>query len=89
MDSDLILASGSPRRRDLLREAGFAFEVVIPNVEECEDPSINVRELTALNARMKGEAIAEDPGRANAVVLSADTLVLLGETVLGKPAQHD
>lgn len=83
-ESKLILASGSPRRSDLLTEAGYYFEVVKPAVEEIEDESIPIRELTALNARLKAETVAGDhPGK---VVIGADTLVLLGEKVFGKPA---
>lgn len=82
----LILASGSPRRSDLLREAGFSFETIKPDVEELEDESVPVRELTALNARLKADAVARD--REDAVVLAADTLVLLGDTVLSKPTDR-
>jgi len=82
----LILASGSPRRSDLLREAGYRFTVVKPDVVEIEDPAIPIRELTALNARLKADAVASaHPG---AVTIGADTLVLLGETVFGKPADY-
>jgi len=79
----LILASGSPRRSDLLAEAGYRFTVVKPDVVEIEDPAIPIRELTALNAKLKADAVASAyPG---AVTIGADTLVLLGETVFGKP----
>ncbi|MEQ1842030.1 MAG: Maf family protein, partial [Verrucomicrobiales bacterium] len=73
----LVLASGSPRRSDLLQEAGFHFEVVKPLVEEIEDDAIPIRELTALNARLKADAVAA--AHHGSVVLAADTLVLLGE----------
>jgi len=79
----LILASGSPRRSDLLGEAGYDFTVVKPDVEEVEDAAIPIRELTALNAKLKGDAVAQS--HPDTVVLAADTLVLLGDTVFGKP----
>ena len=83
----LILASGSPRRSDLLNEAGYHFTVVKPDVVEIEDPAIAIRELTALNARLKADAVASAyPG---AVTIAADTLVLLGEKVFGKPADRE
>ena len=83
----LILASGSPRRSDLLNEAGYHFTVVKPDVVEIEDPAIAIRELTALNARLKADAVASAyPG---AVTIAADTLVLLGENVFGKPADRE
>ena len=79
----LILASSSPRRSDLLREAGYHFEVIKPEVEENEDGTIPIRELTAINARLKADAVAER--FPDAVVVAADTLVLLGEKVYSKP----
>lgn len=84
--SGLILASGSPRRRDLLAEAGYEFEVCSPDVEENEDTSFPIRELTAENAVLKASAVAKNfPDFA---VLAADTLVLLGDQVLTKPVDR-
>ncbi len=86
-DQPLILASGSPRRRDLLEEAGYAFEVVKPDVEEIEDPARSIRALTRENARLKAEAVAgSHPDR---LVIAADTLVLRDDTALGKPADAE
>ena len=82
----LILASGSPRRSDLLAEAGFDFQVVKPDVEENEDGSVPIRELTAENALLKASAVAIS--HPDAVVLAADTLVLLGDRVLTKPVDQ-
>lgn len=82
-ESQLILGSGSPRRKDLMEEAGYTFEVIKPEVEEIEDEAIPIRELTALNAQLKADAVAGL--HPDAVVIAADTLVLLGETVFGKP----
>ncbi len=83
---DLVLASGSPRRRDLLAEAGYAFRVENPGIEENEDTRLPIRHLTAENARSKAVAVAMR--HPDAVVLAADTLVLLGDTVLSKPADR-
>ncbi len=83
----LILASGSPRRKDLLEEAGFSIEVMRPEVEELEDPAIPIRELTAINAQLKGADIAAQHPKA--IVISADTLVLLGDQVFGKPVDRE
>lgn len=82
----LILASGSPRRSDLLEEAGYNFIVVKPDVEENEDMAVPIRELTAENACLKAGAVAKR--YPEAVVIAADTLVLLGDTVLSKPADR-
>lgn len=66
-----------------MAEAGYAFEVIKPEVVEIEDDAIPIRELTALNARLKADAVADL--HPDAVIIAADTLVLLGETVFGKP----
>jgi len=80
----LILASGSPRRSKLLREAGYRFRTLVPEIDEIEDPELPIREVTAENARRKAAAVSSSyPG---AVVLAADTLVLLGDRSLSKPA---
>ncbi len=83
---ELILASGSPRRRDLLAEAGYRFRVEAPGIEENEDTSLPIRLLTAENARDKAAAVSSR--FPEAVVLAADTLVLLGDTVLSKPVDR-
>lgn len=82
----LILASVSPRRRQLLAEAGFEFEVVAPKVEEVSSVSLTLREATSWNALRKGLAVARQYPAT--VVLAADTLVALDHQVIGKPADH-
>lgn len=83
---ELVLASGSPRRRELLTEAGYRFRVELPGIEENEDTRLPIRTLTAENAAAKADAVAAH--HPDAVVIAADTLVLLGETVLSKPADR-
>ncbi len=84
---ELVLASGSPRRRDLLTEAGYRFRVVHPDIEENEDTRLPIRQLTAENARAKAAAVAAQ--FPEAVVIAADTLVLLGDRVLSKPQDRE
>jgi septum formation protein len=79
-----ILASSSPRRRQLLSEAGYEFEVVAPPVEELAHTFLTIRELTIWNAARKSWHVSE--GAPDAVVLAADTLVTIDRDVLGKPA---
>ena len=79
----LVLASASPRRQELLREAGWPFDVVVPEVEEAHDASLSCDALTVANARLK--ALAGLGMRPDAVVIGADTLVYLGTEPLGKP----
>lgn len=79
----LVLASTSPRRRRLLSEAGFRFEIIAPRVQEKIDLPLTVRELTSWNAIRKGISIARaHPGK---VVIAADTLVALDGAIIGKP----
>lgn len=79
-----VLASGSPRRRQLLAEAGYEFEVVASPVEEVSHAWFTIRELTICNATRKALGVAQTS--PDAVVLGADTLVGLDNKVLGKPA---
>ena len=83
----LVLASTSPRRLDLMREAGLDFIVVPAGIEEVHDETAPVAELTRLNAALKANWVA---GRhPDAWVIGADTLVSIGGVALGKPADLD
>nr|WP_226894987.1 Maf family protein [Luteolibacter marinus] len=79
----MILASASPRRRELLAAAGVAFEVIASPAEEIHDATIPLDELCERNAELKAQAVAKDhPG---AVVIGSDTLVWIDGEPLGKP----
>lgn len=79
----LILASASPRRRDLLREHGYDFTVLIPEVEEIAPAHLTPAEVTLANARLKAQAVArQQPG---ALVVGADTVVAFEGEIFGKP----
>ena len=81
MDETLILASGSPRRRELVGYMGVPLEVIVADAEEIKQGG--PRELVMENARRKAAAVAAPhPGR---LVLGADTIVYLQGRVLGKP----
>ena len=83
MASPFILASNSPRRRALLAEAGYEFEVIAPAVSETASAHLSLRELTIANATRKGLAVSRLHPRR--IVLAADTLVALEGEVIGKP----
>lgn len=83
----LVLASASPRRVDLLRHAGFQFEIILPQVEEAHDASLTPEQLTLENARRKALAVSQI--RPDALVIGADTLVYVDGQPLGKPADLD
>lgn len=79
---ELILASGSPRRQELLKMLGIPFTVVVSETEEetgCSDPARVTEELS----RRKAEAAAEQIEEG--VVIGADTVVACQGTILGKP----
>ncbi|MGH7936866.1 MAG: Maf family protein, partial [Chthoniobacterales bacterium] len=80
----MILASASPRRRELLADEGFEFAVCIPSVKEVFPRNLTLREITTWNALRKGLAVAR--AHPEGVVLAADTLVGLDHEVIGKPA---
>ncbi|MEA3407391.1 MAG: Maf family protein [Chloroflexota bacterium] len=80
----LVLASGSPRRRRLLSVMGLSFQTTVPAIDESagegEKPEALARRLSLLKARAAAEAYAD------AIIIAADTLVVCGGSVLGKPA---
>lgn len=79
----LILASASPRRRDLLTRDGYTFTVVPADVEEIAPPHLTPAELTLANARLKARHVAAtNPGQ---LVLGVDTVVAFEGEVFGKP----
>ena len=85
----LVLASASPRRSALLRQLGARFDTRAADVDETpgdgESPESLVARLAAAKARAVAAAIGADPADAPAV-LAADTVVAVGDEVLGKPA---
>ena len=82
-DARLILASASPRRRELLGQLGVPFEIVVADVTEHEDASTDPRVMVAHNAALKAEWVsARHP---NALVLGADTTVFIEGVALNKP----
>jgi septum formation protein len=88
----LILASASPRRRELLGRLGLPFEVRPSGVEETLDPGVPAPSLATALARAKARDTADglrDAGEGPALVLGADTLVVLDGRSLGKPATRE
>jgi len=83
----VVLASASPRRRELLERAGITFEVVVSPAEEIHDASMRPDVLCEINATLKAAAVAAV--RPDASVIGADTLVFIDEMPLGKPANLD
>ncbi len=81
----IVLASGSPRRQELLRRIGITeFDVVKPDADETYPAGLTARETVAHIARAKAEA-AKALTAPEDVVITADTMVFLGDERLGKP----
>ena len=85
----LILASASPRRRELLTAVGLPFEVVTADVREHDDvssPHLAPADLACENARLKAEAVAQSETGKGRWVLGADTVIALSNRLFAKPA---
>ncbi len=86
---DIILASGSPRRKELLTQMGLPFQVAVSDVDETIDPSLPPAQQVYTLSRRKASAVAETVGDGK-LVIAADTIVALGGEVMGKPhSNHD
>lgn len=83
----LLLASSSPRRRELLHQIGVAFEVVPGTYDERMDPAQSPQWIVEHNAL--GKALSVQPGRAEWLILGSDTIVVLEGRILGKPTDKD
>lgn len=86
----IVLASASPRRRQLLHAAGLTFEVDVPDVDESFDPALDPLAAARTLAERKARAVARRQRGRGVVVLAADTIVAVGPDgavrYLGKPA---
>ncbi len=86
----MILASGSPRRRELLEELGFSPTIRPADIDEARRPGEDPQALVRRLARDKAMACLESmPRLPQEAIVAADTIVWTGNTVLGKPADAD
>ncbi|MCF7837390.1 MAG: Maf family protein [Candidatus Marinimicrobia bacterium] len=85
--TQLILASQSPRRRQMLAALGLQFRTRVPQVDETRLPDETVEAYAPRVAEAKARAVAATLGDRDTpfAIISADTVVTLGETLLGKP----
>ena len=79
----IILASSSPRRKDLLKQIGLEFEVDPSNYQEDMSLNIEPRKLAEYLSLGKAEDVAKR--HKHAIIISADTIAALGKEVFGKP----
>ena len=83
----LVLASQSPRRKQLMEMAELQFEIIIADVDETNPPGMPGAEVPAFLARKKATAIQHLA--TDAIIIAADTVVLLDHHILGKPKDYD
>jgi len=88
MNKQLVLASGSPRRKELLSLLGYPFLIDIPGIEECQREDERPDEYVRRLSRSKARAIFQKKPQ-NQVVLGADTIVVIDQLVLEKPRDFD
>ena len=84
----IILASQSPRRKQLLEWAALDFEVLVSDADEEFPPAMNVKEVPVFIARKKAIRVQEKVS-GDRVVLAADTIVVLDELIIGKPKDRE
>ena len=102
-DTEYILASGSPRRKELLARAGLKYRVLVSDADEDYPEGLKPEEIVKLLAGRKGHAVAEllkngketdgtsvhSDVTKQICVISADTIVVLDDRILGKPADRN
>ena len=85
---DIILASGSPRRKELLAQIGLTYRILVPDVDEHTDVPADPGALVEVLSRRKAEAVHTLEGDSP-IIIAADTVVALDGDILGKPADEE
>jgi septum formation protein len=83
----LILASGSPRRSEILTSVGWEFEKIVADIDESEIEGESPENYVQRLAKKKAEVVAQN--NPNRIVLGADTTVVINNQILGKPVDLD
>ncbi|NMH28927.1 Maf family nucleotide pyrophosphatase [Flavobacterium silvaticum] len=87
-DKKIILASGSPRRQQFLRDLGLDFEIRLKEIEEVYPPNLKAAEITDYLAVLKASAFADEL-KDDETLVTSDTIVWHNGHALGKPAGYD
>lgn len=87
LNRPLILASQSPRRSQLLREAGFQFSVQVADIDESFPPEMPAEEVAPWLAQRKARAVAHLI-QDREIILAADSVVILDDVIYNKPADY-
>jgi septum formation protein len=84
----IVLASQSPRRKQLLEWAEVPFDVVVKETDEAYDPQLRIADIPVHIARNKALAVQPQIGQ-DRIILAADTIVVLNDKVIGKPVDRN
>jgi len=85
--SNIILASASPRRKELLEGLGYSFEVVPSNVDEIYPVDLMLDKVPEYLAKLKADSLSKN--YSHRIIISADTVVILENEILGKPTSAE
>lgn len=85
---DIILSSSSPRRKQLLEELGIKFKVQTKEVKENYPVDYPIEKVPQYLSEIKAAAFHVSEMKSNTIIITADTIVALGNTILGKPTNH-
>src|SRR5215510_14904744 len=83
----IVLASQSPRRKQLLEWAEIEFDIIVPQTDESFPPGMPINELPIHIAREKAKSIQSELSHER-IILAADTVVVLENEVIGKPTDR-
>ncbi len=83
----IILGSASPRRQRLLKELGYSFEVLTPDIEEVIEPALPIEDIAVDLAKKKALHLLPKLAKET-ILICADTVVVFEQTILGKPANR-
>lgn len=84
---NIVLGSASPRRKALLKEAGFDFETVTADIEEAFPDELKAHEIPVYLSKLKADHLIKSLGK-NKILITADTIVWLDNKALNKPADY-
>lgn len=89
LQKKIILASASPRRRKLLEELGLDFNIVNPEVEEIHPENLKGKDIAIYLAELKANSFPANRIPENHILVTADTIVCLGDKLLNKPKDFE
>ena len=86
--STIILASGSPRRKQLLKQAEVFFEILVSDADESYPADMPMQQVPNFIAKQKANAVQQMTSDKEATIIAADTIVILNNEIIGKPVNE-